>query len=156
MHFYYMLFIFWCFFWLNKLIQIFRGLLFLLILNSRFGSVVAHPDLDGEVSGLSTSHTKDFKVGTYCLSLKRCSSYFIQWTSRQRWYNSKSWLSDKITGYKTYGLLYVSSLWDIIEDVCHLSIHIIYLLLKNVTLSWVWFQLQIIPKLSYGTLCLIK
>ena len=30
---------------------------------SRFSSVVAHPDLDGEVLGLSSSrHTKDFKM----------------------------------------------------------------------------------------------
>ena len=27
---------------------------------SSFGSVVAHPDLDGEVSGLSMGQTKDF------------------------------------------------------------------------------------------------
>ena len=27
---------------------------------SRFGSVVAHPDLDGEVSGSSPGHTKNF------------------------------------------------------------------------------------------------
>ena len=35
---------------------------------SRFGLVVAHPDLDGEVSGSSPGHTKDFKNGTYCSS----------------------------------------------------------------------------------------
>ena len=29
---------------------------------SRFGSVVAHPDLDGEVAGSSPGHTKDFKM----------------------------------------------------------------------------------------------
>jgi hypothetical protein len=35
---------------------------------SRFGSVVAHPDLDGEVSGSRLGHTKNFKNGTYCSS----------------------------------------------------------------------------------------
>ena len=35
---------------------------------SRFGSVVAHPDLDGEVSGSSPGHTKVFKNVTYCSS----------------------------------------------------------------------------------------
>jgi hypothetical protein len=30
------------------------------------------------------------------LAIKRRSSFLIQWTSRQRWYNSKGWLSDKI------------------------------------------------------------
>ena len=64
-------------------------------LHSRFGSVVAHPVLDGEVSGSSPGHTKDFKNGTYCSSAcaghnERRSSYLIQWTSKQ------SWLSDKI------------------------------------------------------------
>ena len=88
---------------------------------SRFGSVVAHPDLNGEVSGSSPGHTKDFRNGTYCSStfagnneleykgnasaIKRHSSYLIQWTSRQRCYNLKSWLSDNIKGYKTYGPL---------------------------------------------------
>ena len=37
------------------------------LLPSRFGSVVAHPDLDGEVS--SPGQTKDFKNGTYLLLL---------------------------------------------------------------------------------------
>ena len=36
------------------------------------------------------------------LAIKRRSLYLIQWTSRKRWYNSKSWLSDKIKGYKNY------------------------------------------------------
>ena len=35
---------------------------------SRFGSVVAHPDLGGEVSGSSSGHTKDFNNGAYCSS----------------------------------------------------------------------------------------
>ena len=35
---------------------------------SRFGSVVAHLDLDWEVLGSSPGHTKDFKNGTYCSS----------------------------------------------------------------------------------------
>ena len=35
---------------------------------NRFGSVVAHTDLDGEVSGSSPGHTKDLKNGTYCSS----------------------------------------------------------------------------------------
>jgi hypothetical protein len=35
---------------------------------SRFGSVVAHPDLDGEVSGSSPGHIKYFKNGTNCSS----------------------------------------------------------------------------------------
>ena len=39
------------------------------------------------------------------LAIKGRSSYLIQWTSRQRWYKSKSWLSDKIKGCKTFGLL---------------------------------------------------
>ena len=39
---------------------------------SRFGSVVAQPDLDGEVSGSSPGHTKDFKNGTYCSSACAC------------------------------------------------------------------------------------
>ena len=30
------------------------------------------------------------------LAIKRRSSYLIQWTSKQRWYYSKSWLSYKI------------------------------------------------------------
>ena len=73
---------------------------------SRFGSVEAHPDLDGEVSGLNMGHTKDFtRVHTdpqpvlvimswskgNALAIKRRSSYLIQWTSRQRRYNSKNW-----------------------------------------------------------------
>ena len=33
------------------------------------------------------------------------SLYLIQWTSRQGWYNSKSWLSHKRKGCKTYGPL---------------------------------------------------
>ena len=32
---------------------------------SRFGSIVAHTDLDGEVSGSSPGHTKDFENGAY-------------------------------------------------------------------------------------------
>ena len=39
-----------------------------LIVRTHFGSVVAHPDLYGEVSGSSPSLTKDFKNGTYCSS----------------------------------------------------------------------------------------
>ena len=35
---------------------------------SRFGSVVAHSDLDREVSGSSLDHTKDFENCTYCSS----------------------------------------------------------------------------------------
>ena len=35
---------------------------------SRFSSVVALPNLDGEVSGQSPGHTKDFKNGYYCSS----------------------------------------------------------------------------------------
>ena len=35
---------------------------------SRFGSVVEHPDPDGEVSGSSPGHTKDFKNVTFCSS----------------------------------------------------------------------------------------
>ena len=87
---------------------------------SRFGSVVAHLDLDGEVLGSSLSHTKDLKMVLStpqpvlvimslskgnAFTIKRRSSYLIQWTSRQRCYNSKSCLSDKIKGYKTYGPL---------------------------------------------------
>ena len=33
----------------------------LVIVLRKFGSVVAHSDLDGEVSGSSPGHTKDFK-----------------------------------------------------------------------------------------------
>ena len=73
-----------------------------------FGSVVAHPDLDGEVSGSSPGHTKDLKNGTYC---------------------SKSWLSDKIKkGYKTYGPLTVSSLWHITDNVCPFKSYLIIIL----------------------------
>ena len=66
--------------------------------------------LDGVVSGSSPSHTKNFKDGTYCYSaflslskgnamaIKMRSSYLVKWTSKQRWCNSKSWLSDKIRG----------------------------------------------------------
>ena len=78
---------------------------------SRFGSVVANSDLDGEYLGLSPGHTKDFKNvltapqlmlvimslskgNAFCL--KRRSSLLIQLTSRQRLYDSRSWLSDKI------------------------------------------------------------
>ena len=32
---------------------------------SRFGSVVANPNLNGEVSGSSPGHTNDFKIDTY-------------------------------------------------------------------------------------------
>ena len=35
---------------------------------SRCSSVLAHPDLGGEVSGSSPGHTKDYKNGTYCTS----------------------------------------------------------------------------------------
>ena len=37
-------------------------LLFTLHLPSRFGSVVAHPDLDGKVSGSSPGKTKTLKM----------------------------------------------------------------------------------------------
>jgi hypothetical protein len=37
-------------------------------LPSRFGSVVAHPDVDGEVLGSSPVDIKDFKNGSYCSS----------------------------------------------------------------------------------------
>ena len=44
------------------------------------------------------------------LSLSKGNAlYLIQWTSRQRWYNSKTWMSDKIKGHKTYGPFKVSS-----------------------------------------------
>ena len=32
----------------------------------RLGSVVAHPNLDGEVSSLSPHHTNNFKNGIHC------------------------------------------------------------------------------------------
>ena len=35
---------------------------------NRFGSIVAHPDLDGEVSGSSLGLTKDFENGACCSS----------------------------------------------------------------------------------------
>ena len=41
---------------------------------SRFGSVVAHLDLDGEVPGSSPGHTKDFKNGTHCSSACACNN----------------------------------------------------------------------------------
>ena len=62
----------------------------------------------------STGHTKDFKMELTtpqpvlvimslskrnASAIKRRSSYLIQWTSRQRWYNSKSWLSFKPLTY---------------------------------------------------------
>ena len=34
----------------------------------KFGSVGAHPDLDGEVSGSSPGNTNDLKNGVYCSS----------------------------------------------------------------------------------------
>ena len=43
--------------------------LYVTFIPSRFGSVVAHPDLDGEVSGSSLGHTKDLKNGTYYSSV---------------------------------------------------------------------------------------
>ena len=74
------------------------------------------PGSGWEGLGFESGHTKDFVLTApqpvlvimsltkgNALALKRCSSYLIQWTSRQRWYNSKSWLSDEIKGYKTYG-----------------------------------------------------
>ena len=47
------------------------GLMF--IPPNRFDSVVAHPDLDEEVSGLSSGHTNDFKNRAYCYSA--CASH---------------------------------------------------------------------------------
>ena len=32
----------------------------------RFGSVVAHPEINGKVSGSNPDHTKDSKNSTYC------------------------------------------------------------------------------------------
>ena len=72
--------------------------------SSRFGSVVAHPDLDGEGSGSSPGHTKKFKMiltapqpvlvlmilsKGNALAIDRRSLYPIHWTSRQRWYKFK-------------------------------------------------------------------
>ena len=83
-------------------------------------SAVAHMDLDGEVSGSSPGHNNDFKMVLTspqtelvimsltkgnALAIKKRSSYLIQWISRQRCYNLKSWLSNKIKVYKTYGPL---------------------------------------------------
>ena len=75
-------------------------------LPSKFGPAVVQPDQDGEVSGLSLGHTKDFKNGTYCssacaghkvLELGEClGSYLVRCTSMERWYTSKNWLSDKL------------------------------------------------------------
>ena len=77
----------------------------------RFGTVGAHLDLDGEVLGSSQGHINDLEIMltapqpvliimNVCkgkvLAIKRHSSYLKQWTSRQMWYNSKRWLSDKI------------------------------------------------------------
>ena len=84
---------------------------------SRFDPVVAHPDLDGEVLGSSLGHTKDFKDGTYCSSvvvghnelkegqcLRHKKAQLIPYTMDHQnfFYNSMSWLSDTIKGYKTY------------------------------------------------------
>ena len=44
-----------------------------LIKPSRFGLELAHPDLDGEVSGSSPGHSKDLKNSTYCSSA--CAVY---------------------------------------------------------------------------------
>ena len=49
-------------------IWIFIISLILICKPSRFGLVVAHPDLDWEASGSSPGHTNDFKIGTYCSS----------------------------------------------------------------------------------------
>ena len=80
----------------------------------RFSLVVAHLDLHGKFFDLSLGHTIDFKNGTTApqpvlviislskgnqLAKHRCNSYLIQQTFRQSWYNSKSWLSEKIKGY---------------------------------------------------------
>ena len=35
---------------------------------SKFGSIIAHSDLDEEVSGSSPGHTKDFEDVFYCSS----------------------------------------------------------------------------------------
>ena len=74
----------------------------------RFGSVVAHRDLDREVFSSShvwvtpktskmvlTGHQPVLVIMSLSkgntLTIKRRSLNFIQWTSRQRWYDLKSW-----------------------------------------------------------------
>ena len=42
---------------------------------SRFGSVVAHPDMDGEVSGSSPGHTKDLKKMVLCYCSSACADH---------------------------------------------------------------------------------
>ena len=91
---------------------------------SRFGSLVAHPDLDD--MGRSQVRVRvipktlimvlsapqpvlvimSLSKGN-ALALKMRSSYLTQWIYRQSWYNSKSWLSDKMKRYKNYGPLSV-------------------------------------------------
>ena len=43
-------------------------LFYYVLIPSRFGSVVGHPNLDGQVSGSSLGHNKDLKNGTYSSS----------------------------------------------------------------------------------------
>ena len=69
------------------------------------------------------------------LAIKGRRSNLIQWTKRQRWYKSKSWLSDKIKGFQTYGPLKVSSLWHIIDKMSPIR------LLSYLTLLWTFFVL---------------
>ena len=96
------------------------GLILQTPLSSRFGSVVAHPDLDED----RTSQVPVWVIAKTikmviiapqsqpvlvimskrnALAIKSRSSYLIQQTFRQKWFNSRSWLSNKNKGYKTYG-----------------------------------------------------
>ena len=79
--------------------------------------LLAHPNLDGEVSGTSTGHNKDFKIVLTAppvlviitlsrgnaIAIKRRSSYLIQWTSPNRGgIIQRDGMVDKIQK-KTYG-----------------------------------------------------
>ena len=86
---------------------------------SRFGSVVSHPDLDGEVSGSSPGHIKVFKNGNYCSSacadhneleygkcLNHKKAQLKPYTMDLQTTPDKGGIiqrvSDEIKGYKTY------------------------------------------------------
>ena len=66
-------------------------------------------------------------------ALKRRSSYLIQWTSRQRWYNSKSWLSDKSIRLMYYCKCLVYDISQMIS--AHLNLILSYLI-KRILVYW--------------------
>ena len=89
--------------------------------SSRFGSVVAHPDLDGEFSFSNPGQTNKYSTKSSsspqpvlvimslstgnALAINRRHPYLMQWTYREKGHNEKSLLSNNIKGFKTYELL---------------------------------------------------